>query len=467
MLDPHPRPLRRQLLLWLLSLLIPLLLAGVVAAYLAGTFIANLAYDRALLRAALSLADQVEVVRGTVKIDLPQAALDLLEYDKDDWVYYRVTGPDGEIVTGDRDLALPPRLPEPGKHLYFDAMLDGKQVRVAAFVLALKGTSAHGVAVVQVAETLSKRELMAEEIMAAMVLPQLLMVFLAGIMVWYGVKRGLLPLDKLRNAISQRSHLDLSPVPAENAPQEVQPLLHSMNDLMGRVREAMSLQQRFVADASHQLRTPLAGLQTQAEMALRERDPATIRHALQRILASTERLSHLVGQLLALARVEPGPGREASSMQPLDLVQLARETTAQWVAAALARDIDLGFECAEPQAMVLGDAVLLREMLANLLDNAIRYLAEHGEITVRITRDQSHVLLMVEDNGPGIPHAERARVFERFYRLPDSTGDGCGLGLAIVREIVLAHQATITISDAASGHGTRVMVAFPAETDPS
>ncbi|HQR50114.1 MAG TPA: HAMP domain-containing sensor histidine kinase, partial [Methylophilaceae bacterium] len=303
--------------------------------------------------------------------------------------------------------------------------------------------------------------LMAREIMAAMVLPQLLMVCLAGIMVWYGVKRGLRPLDRLRREIGQRSHLDLSPVPAESAPQEVQPLLLSMNDLMGRVRQTMELQQRFVADASHQLRTPLAGLQTQAEMALRERDPGTVRHALERILASTVRLSHLVGQLLALARVEPGPGREASSMQPLDLVRLAREVTAEWVSAALARDIDLGFECTEGAVMVSGDAVLLREMLANLLDNAIRYMANPGEITVHIVRESGRALLTVEDHGQGIPEAERARVFERFYRLSDSTGDGCGLGLAIVREIVLAHQATISITDTVSGRGTRVIVAFP------
>jgi two-component system sensor histidine kinase TctE len=341
-------------------------------------------------------------------------------------------------------------------------MLDGKPVRVACFALDLAGTSAHGIVLVEVAETLSKRKQMAREIMAGMVLPQLLMVCLAGIMVWYGVKRGLRPLDKLRTEIGQRSHLDLSAVSAESAPQEVQPLLLSMNELMARVRQAMELQQRFIADASHQLRTPLAGLQTQAEVALREHDPANVRHALERILESTVRLSHLVAQLLALARVEPGPGREASSMQPLDLARLAREVTAEWVSAALARDIDLGFECTEGEMMVSGDAVLLREMLANLLDNAIRYMVDSGEITVHVFCENSQVLLAVEDHGPGIPVTERERVFERFYRLPDSTSGGCGLGLAIVREIVLAHQAKITITDSANGHGARVTVAFPA-----
>lgn len=455
-----PRSLRRQLLTWLLALLIPLLVVGAVNSYFRAYHFSNLAYNRSLFRAALALADQVYVVRGKVVVDLPQNTLDLLEYDKDDLIYYRVTDPQGNTVTGEPGLPLPPKLPKPGEHLYYDARLGDEQVSVVAFSLPLQGTSAQGAALVQVAETKTKRDQLADEIITAMMLPQLLIVLLAGVMVHYGVSRGLAPLDRLRHAIEQRSHRDLSAVPFTDAPREVQPLLRAMNDLLQRLRESIAHQQRFTADASHQLRTPLAGLQTQAEMALRESDPARVRHALEWISASTLRLTHLISQLLALARVEPGSGREAH-LQVLDLVQLARETTAEWVSAALAKQIDLGFEAPQGAINVNGDALMLREMLANLLDNAIRYSPAGSEITVRLLVEDEKAQLAVEDNGPGIPEEEREQVFERFHRLPDSTGEGCGLGLAIVREIALAHQAEIMISDGPDGHGTRITINLP------
>jgi two-component system sensor histidine kinase TctE len=460
MKTPEPRSLRRQLLIWLLALLIPLLVVGTVNSYFRAYHFSNLAYDRSLFRAALALADQVYVVRGKVVVDLPQKALDLLEYDKDDWIYYRVTDPQGKTVTGDPGLPFPARLPKPGGHVYYDAGLGDELVSVVAFSLPLEGTSARGSVLVQVAETKTKRDQLAAEIITAMMLPQLLIVLLAGILVHYGVSRGLAPLDRLRQAVEQRSHRDLSSVPLSDSPREVQPLLSAMNDLLQRLRESIAYQQRFTADASHQLRTPLAGLQTQAEMALRENDPARIHHALEWILASTVRLSHLVSQLLALARVEPGSGREIELL-PLDLVVLARKTTSEWVSTALAKQVDLGFEAMQQNMSINGDALILRELLANLLDNAIRYTPPHGKVTVAVAEENDRVVLTVEDNGSGIPAEERSQIFERFHRLQDSHGDGCGLGLAIVREIALAHLAEITVSEGADGKGTRMSVSFP------
>lgn len=449
--------------MWLLALLIPLLIVGAINSYYRAYHFSNLAYDRSLFRAALALADQVVVVQGQVVVDLPQNALDLLEYDKDDWVYYRVTDPQGRTVTGEASLPLPPMPLAAGGHVYFDAMLGGKEVRIAAFSLPLEGTSAKGAALVQVAETKSKRIQLADEIIAAMMWPQVIIVLLAGLMVHYGVRRGLASLDRLQHAIEQRSHRDLSTVPIEDSPREVQPLLRAMNDLLQRVRANIDQQQRFTADASHQLRTPLAGLQTQAEMALRESDPARIRHALEWIQAGTVRLSHLVSQLLALARVEPGSGREAV-WQSLDLVPLARETTAEWVAAGLERQIDLGFEATQASARISGNEVMLREMLSNLVDNAIRYTPVHGKVTVTVAVEAGCVKLSVEDSGAGIPASERERVFERFHRLPESAGNGCGLGLAIVREIALAHHAQIRIDDGQDGAGTCITICLPCES---
>jgi two-component system sensor histidine kinase TctE len=451
--------LRQQLLRWLLTLLLPLLLAGVIAAYFAATYIANLAYDRSLFRAALAVADEVVVQGGKASLDLPEIAQNLIEYDKDDFVYYRVTAPDGRVIAGQADLNLPPVIPKSGGHIYYNAQYDDSPIRVAAFSFSLPNTSVQGTVLVQMAETLTKRDLMKEEIIAAMVLPQLLMVILATALLFYGTKRGLLPLNRLRELISQRTPLDLSPVPTEDSPLEVHPLLNAMNDLMKRVRESMQLQQRFIADASHQLRTPVAGLKTQAEMALREQDPIAVRNALRHMRDSSARLAHLITQLLSMARVERNSGRELI-LQPLDIAQLAREVTADFVSLALAEKIDLGFDAPDATVVIEGDALMLREMLANLLDNAIRYTQADGKITVSVMLHGRKISLAIEDNGCGIPVSEREQVFERFYRLADSPAEGCGLGLAIVREIAAAHRIRVNLSEGADGIGTRVVLEF-------
>lgn len=452
--------LRRKLLTWLLALLIPILIIGAITSYFRAYHFSNLAYDRSLFRTALALADQVVVIRGKVVVDLPQKTLDLLEYDKDDWVYYRVIDPHGVTIAGEIGLPFPATMPGSGEHVYFDAKLGNKMVRVVAFALPLKGTSAQGNVLVQVAETKSKRDQIAEEIVAEMMLPQMLIMLVAGFMVYYGVRWGLKSLDRLQQAIEQRSHRDLSYVSIENSPREVQPLLNSMNDLLHRLRESIAQQRRFTADVSHQLRTPLAGMQTQAELALRETDPERIHHALEWIRSGTVRLSHLVNQLLVLARVEPGSAREIH-LQELDLVQLARDATAEWVSAALHRQIDLGFEATQQHVLINGNALMLQELISNLLDNAVRHTPFRGKITVTVTADEAQAKLMVEDSGPGIPLDEREQIFERFHRLSGSAGDGCGLGLAIVREIALLHHADVNIESGTGGKGTMVKLCIP------
>lgn len=436
-------------------------LISISAAFYTAYNSADEAYDRSLFRATLALADQITITKGRVLVDLPESAFQMLEYDKDDWIYYKVTGPNGEFVTGYPDLPEPPiSNPQAGQHYYYTTTYTGKKISVAAFYLSLNGTSANGMALVQVGETTSKRNDMAQHILFSMVLPQLSMMILAMAMVWIGVGRGLAGLSLLKKQLANRSHRDLSPLQSSDTPTEVQPMVEAMNDLMARLDQAMDQQRRFVGDASHQLRTPLAGLKTQAEIALRENDPKKVQHTLQHIQTSSSSLAHLVSQLLAMARVEPGANSNLA-MTLCNLAEIARITTVVWVPNALNKKIDLGFENHASDALIEGEPTLLKELLNNLIDNAIRYSQIDGHITVELKNKDRNIILCVEDNGPGIPENKRERVFERFYRMAGSGIEGCGLGLSIVREIAIQHNAKIHIENGKEGIGTRVMVTFP------
>ena len=462
------KSLKQQLLIWVLIPLFLVLLISSIVSYYRALHFANLAYDRSLFRVALALADQVDVQGSRVVINLPEIAKDLLEYDKDDVIYYRISAPDGTLVLGENALAIPKLLPTAGNHFYYDFNIKNQPLRVVIFSLPILNSSIKGNILVQVAETRSKREVMVKEIVEEMIIPQLLILLLAAGLIFIGIKHGLLPLQKLQDAINQRSHRDLSELATNDAPHEIQPLLISMNNLMGRVRGTMKLQQQFIADASHQMRTPIAGLQTQAELALREKDPQVIHSTLAHILSSASRLSHLLSRLLSMASVDPAAGREPRLNQ-LNLTTLATKVTSDFVHDARAKKIDLGLDIKTPEAKILGDDLMLREMLANLIDNAICYTPNKGIITVSVEKVADKITLSVTDNGIGIPLEERSQVFERFHRLRDNEGNGCGLGLAIVKEIVLAHNAEIEIADGLqannhAGTGAMVIVKFNAET---
>lgn len=440
------KSLKQQLLMWVLVPLLALLAISTVISYSRALHFANLAYDRSLFRAALALADQVEVQDTRILINLPQVAKDLLNYDKDDVIYYRISAPDGSLVLGEATLPLPQVVPRASAHRYYDDQFDGQSVRVVAFALPIVDAGIQGNILVQVAETRTKRELMVTEIVEEMMIPQLLILLLGAGLTFVGIQRGLLPLQRIQAAINQRSHSDLSELNTADAPTEIQPLLRAMNDLILRVRGVVQLQQQFIADASHQLRTPIAGLQTQAELALREKTTGKVRETLTLILTSAERLSHLLTRLLSMALVDSASGREPK-MRAVNLATLATEVTSQFVNTAGHQDLDLGLDIQHHNAMIWGDDLMLREMLANLIDNALCYTPAPGVITVTVDGDAQSIRLSVIDDGIGIPQAERERVFERFHRLNDNQGNGCGLGLAIVHEIVQAHHATIEIKD--------------------
>lgn len=445
--NPVTKSIKRQLIFWVLIPLIILLIVSAITSYYRALHYANLAYDRALFRMALAVADQVDVIDQQVQVNLPQVAKDVLNYDKDDVIYYRISAPDGTLVSGDNMLSVPTHLPNAGQHLYYDDFLNEQSVRVVVFALPIINAPISGNIWVQVAETRTKREALIAEIVEEMIIPQLLILILAAGLIFVGIERGLMPLRRIQEAIHARSHQDLSELDTSDTPVEIQPLLSAMNSLMARVRDVVTMQQQFIADASHQLRTPIAGLQTQAELALREQNTNKIHDALSMILTSTSRLSHLLVRLLSLASVDHRAHDDANFKQ-IDLKALVTEVTSQLVSLARQKQIDLGVEILVPQGNIMGDALMLREMLTNLIENAIAYTPKQGMVTVSLVqKTQQQLVLSVSDNGIGIPEHERARVFERFHRLNDNAGEGCGLGLAIVQQIVDTHNANISIHD--------------------
>ena len=453
------RTLRNQLLVWLaVPLLVLWSISSAVDFDIAKRFV-NLAYDRALLEAALDIGRQVKLVDDQIYVDLPEVALQMLQSRESDRLYYLVIGPGNEYITGEPDLPAPSDA-STDRVRYYDEEFRGRLIRAVALRVPVQPGSARGAVMIHVAERITVRNNSARQLIFGMVLPQAVLILAATLAVWYGVGRGLRPLASLRREIESRSHLDLSALSEAKAPRELQPLIHAMNDLLTRLSAALAAQQRFIADAAHQLRTPLAGIKTQTELALRNTQSDEVQATLRQLRTATEQTTRLVNQLLSLARAEPGAKREYAT-ELIDLSSLARESTTEWVPRAIERDIDLGFEGSEAAVTIDGNAFLLKEMLNNVLDNALRYTHRGGQVTVRVTPDTNRVRLSVEDTGLGIPESERERVFERFYRVLGTGTDGCGLGLAIVREIAQSHGADIRLDSGRNGVGTAVQISFP------
>ncbi len=460
MTDKSPT-LRRTLLFYLLIPLSLLWAFSAMVTYFIAKNYANIAYDRALFDSVESIEEQIHFKNGKAAIDLPEIATNILRFDQQDKVYFSVRQVDGAILAGEIDIPdPPPDMRTVGQAIFHSGMLRGKAVRIASlYVNPDKQTiSKSGQVLVQVAETLNKRKIMVKEALWAVIAPQLFLILLAVISVWIVVSRSLAPLEQLRDAISNRSHLDLSPVQEGSAPREVQPLLRAINDLMQRLSQVLRAQRHFIADAAHQLRTPLAGLTMQTDLALRQTEPTALQHALGQIRTSVERTNHLVHQLLSLASAESSPDLTLK-LESLDLNELASTQTAEWVPRAIQKQIDLGYDGPEKSVAIFGQGLLLREMLANILDNAIRYTPQGGKITVHLIAG-AQPFITIEDNGPGIPPEERERVFERFYRVSDNGESGSGLGLAIVREIARTHGARVWLEDTAVQGGLRVCIEF-------
>ncbi len=453
---PKPRSLKSVILLRLAIPLIIFMTVETVLSYFVTLHYVDNAYDRWLLDSARSLTQEIKLQAGRVVVDLPPEALEIFKWDESDKTYFKIISAQQGVIAGDKFVP-EPFAPETdwSKPVFFDEMMYGEPVRVVSMLLPAEPGAEQ--VFVHVAETVNKRRAMMIDILLADLVPQLILVLVVGLFLLRGIKRGLQPLQLVANEIAQRSPRDLRPIPERHVYQEVQVLTNTINELLQRLAHGIASQQRFIANAAHQLRTPLAGLKLQAARALREQNVEAMQPALVQIQNSADRMAHLTSQLLVLARSEPIEGDY--ELVPVDLVELARSTCMEFVPKALQRNIELGFESDELALIIKGDAILLRELLANLLDNAITYGNEHGNILIKLERNPTPCLI-VEDDGPGIPESERQRIFERFYRIPGTAGVGCGLGLAIVKEIADLHKARLQLSPFNELAGTRIELKF-------
>lgn len=446
----------------LLRILLPmcaiLLVSGAFSYWLALSFTYT-SKDRSLSEDARSVGQQVRVVGDKVHLNLPRAAVEMLAWDGADHQYFEVdSARRGSIAGTARVPMMNMRIEDMAvdRPYFYEGRIADEEVRIVALRMRVEGTDVP--VVVRVATTVNRRKMLTQRVVAAVVVPQLALILVAVVAIWRGVKTGLSPLNRLADQLGRRQRDDLVPLNLADVPAEVVPLIEAFNELLFRLAESAEAQQRFIADAAHQLRTPLAALKAQINWAMGEQDPAAREAALQQLSASVDRAARLSNQLLLLARAEPNSGKKL--LKPLDLRALAFEVGSQWVARALREGRDLGFAGTESPAMIQGDTIMVGELINNLLDNALRYGGTHITLRVDDAAERGQVQLTVEDDGPGIPPAEHEQIFERFHRVAGSPGEGSGLGLAIVREIARSHDAQVTLHTPAGG-GLRIGVVFP------
>ncbi|MFZ3126507.1 MAG: sensor histidine kinase [Rhodoferax sp.] len=450
--------LRRQLLAWLLLPQLVLWLVGGVLAYRVALTYAEKTIDQSLTRSVRSLARQVKPFGSGLLVDFPKAAQDIIEEDPKDRVSYMVSSPPGSFLLGNGRLPSPPEgteIPQNEPVLY-NVVMDGKPMRLASIDLSFGEGMTQQRMRVQVAKSLVVQQRIARELVQDMLFPLLLLGAVLSFLVYAGVRRGLVPLQRLEAQLAHRTAASLSPIEMTQAPQEVHSLANAVNQLLTTLRRSLSQEKRFLNDAAHQLRTPLAGLISQTELAMQETDPQALQQRLLKVHTGAQRSAHLVHQLLSLARTEADV-----ILLPVDAAALAREVAREWTPRAVAAGVDLGYE-GEDSLIVPADKLLLREVLSNLIDNALRYAGHGTQVTLRARSQEGQCMLEVEDDGPGLTDAELERVFERFWRASALPG-GCGLGLAIVAEIAQRHGGTATAHHARP-HGLLIRLALPLPT---
>ena len=451
--------LRARLLRRLWWPLLAVLLLSAVYDYTGALKRARSNQDRALGRIAIALTSRMDVDADDANDDdvgghLARTVMAMQRADRRDRLSFMVKSQGGDLVGGDPGLeAIANRTPDK-QTTYADRELGGEAVRV----VTLEHPSSLGPVTVVVAETTHRRQAQSRRLFIDTLVPNLLLIALTLLLVRSGVKRAMAPLDTLSAGVANRGPADLSPLPLTGLPGELFPVVQAINRLMTRLRAAAQGQQAFLSNAAHQLRTPLAGVQTQLELAMRTSDGPQ-RERLALVQAALQRMGHTTHQMLALARSDP-QAAAVEDFEPIDLQPLLEDAASAWLDQALAAQVDLGFD-AQP-APITGSAWMLHEMLSNLIDNAIRHSPPGGRVTVRCGHDDSGGWLTVEDEGPGIPADERQRVLGRFYQVPGPQRGGTGLGLAIVSEVAQRHGAELTLDSGDDGSGLKVSVRFAA-----
>jgi two-component system sensor histidine kinase TctE len=453
--------LRRRLLLFVSVPLLAVLVCGGIINYVIGLHYANKVYDRWLLNSANAMGDLVNSDAG--RNELSEQARILLQFSVKDSNEFAVRSLRYGVLAGDGDLPQPRpgAAASHGEPVFTDFRNHDQAMRMVSVFVANK-TDPGDVLVISAAEAVRKRQALARELLISTVPIELLLICVAMALVWLGINRGLRVLEPLAHEIRMREAGDLSPLRTIDAPLEVQPLVATIDALLSRLDRMLRQQQRFIADAAHQLRTPLAGLRLQAERALADPRPDTVREALAHVERLSAGTARAAGQLLALARAQ-APDESLGAAAPLDLAQMVRDEVAARVPEAIAHGVDLGYRGPAHGVAVIGDAVLLRELLGNLIDNASRYGSRgNAVITVGVhTESDGGSVLSVQDNGPGVAPELMPRLGERFFRAVGNNHEGTGLGLAIVREIAERHGADLVFSNHADPHGLRVEVRFP------
>ena len=450
----QPLSLKQRLLWWLiLPLLLTMPVGGFALYSLMRTTTANW-LDQGLGDTALAISNFIRTHDGELIVEVSGQTDRALRFDRLDRIYYVVLAPQGQQLLGDELLAAPTIKVAPGAWDFRDVELDGQTLRLA--VLGVACGVVGNVCQVRVAETTTKRAALRRDLSVAVGATMLVLaigLMLAGRL---AIQQGLRPLDELSNEVERRDLDRLEPL-QQPVPGEVRPLISALNRLFERLRLASSTQQEFLANAAHQLRTPLTSLRTEIELALLEPHEAAQEPLLQRLKSSVDRSARLAQQMLSMARSDAATPQE--QLRLLDLRDLASLAAEEWVPRALESGMDLGFELAS--APILGRSFLLREMLENLIHNSVNYAGEGARVTVRTFQQDGQAVLEVEDTGPGIPEVDRERVFLRFQRGAQPVGNGSGLGLAIAQDIALSHGGTLTLHDGTHGQGLRVRLALP------
>ena len=451
--------LRGRLLAWVILPLAGAVIFDGVLSHRDAEATAGVVQDRLLLGSARIVAEQLRFEDGAIQDPVPPAALELFQSGDTDNVYYRVVTSDGRTVTGYPEFQLSGVGLQPETSQFFDTVVRGRQVRAVVYLQPVLTETGIEPVRVQVAQTLLGRSALAKSLWMQAMVQQLAILALVALLVLVGLRNGLKPLLQLRDAVLARRPGSLHALETQAVPVELSPLVDAINEYAMRLERHTSVQQSFIQNAAHQLRTPLTLLTTQVSYALRASDAAGRSESLSAIRQTVQQSVRLVNQLLTLSSAEVhGPGDLQGASGRLD--EVVRGVLVDMAGRAQSKSIDLGFECAAPDVSVQGHEVTLREIVMNLVDNAIRYTQAGGIVTTRICVAAQAATLTVEDNGPGIPEAERDRVLERFYRIDDRDSDGCGLGLAIVKEFASQLGARLTLRTASEGAGLAVDVVF-------